>query len=640
MNITDIDDKIIVRGRQTHLLTKYKSENTIITENVYSFAEDLWRKFVESIGIESKGPIESVLAALEKRNSQEIPDENSKWVLHYEIAKKGGESILKSSIGNPSEGLLDGIGDILSKHLDSIHGSAITDAKIFKDMTIYWEKEYFKDMDALGISRPDVLTRVTEYVPEIIQYVQKIIDNGFAYISNGSVYFDRNAFEKAGHVYAQLCPSAAHNTKLVEEGEGSLSSGKSEKKSPFDFALWKASKPGEPFWSSPWSNGRPGWHIECSAMACDVLGQSIDIHSGGIDLAFPHHDNEIAQAEGYYAKDGWVANFLHAGHLHIEGLKMSKSLKNFITIQEALKKYTPRQIRILFLMHTWNATMDYKETSMEGALAVEKTLVNFFANIDALIRQNKDNFGENHSFREDEKALMEYLFNIQNKVHSALLDSFDTPLALQCLLDLINKTNIYISKGSISPYPLTKISAFVTKILTAFGLIQKDSIGFSSAVQTDSKLMPVLEILSEFRDSIRELARAKAPHVEMLKLCDKLRDISLPTHGIVLEDRENLPSLVKLMDEVSLSRSNSLNGKVEKKANSLQEERERLAAEKAEKAKIPPSELFKSDLSYTQFDEFGVPTHDGIGELTKSKRKKLLKEYELHVALFEKYNKK
>lgn len=155
------------------------------------------------------------------------------------------------------------------------------------------------------------------------------------YVAEGSVYFDISGFTTSNekHVYAKLCPWAVGNAKLTDEGEGALGAQLGGKKAACDFALWKNSKPGEPAWDSPWGTGRPGWHIECSAMASDVLGETLDIHSGGIDLAFPHHDNEIAQSEAAFQRHQWVNYFLHSGHLHIEGQKMSKSLKNFITIK-------------------------------------------------------------------------------------------------------------------------------------------------------------------------------------------------------------------------------------------------------------------------------------------------------------------
>ncbi len=184
-------------------------------------------------------------------------------------------------------------------------------------------------------------------------------------------------------------PEAFGDSKALAEGEGELSDEKQEKLNPTDFALWKLSKPGEPAWDSPWGRGRPGWHIECSAMAGAIFGSQIDMHSGGIDLKFPHHDNEIAQSESAFCNDNWVNFFVHSGHLHIQGCKMSKSLKNFITIKEALQKYSSRQIRILFLLHSWKDTLDYSDQAMEGALTFEKACKELFFKVKDFSRNVK-----------------------------------------------------------------------------------------------------------------------------------------------------------------------------------------------------------------------------------------------------------
>jgi cysteinyl-tRNA synthetase len=237
--------------------------------------------------------------------------------------------------------------EILLPYFDSLYKESLdtSDQTIFTSLTLFMEGEFTKDMDALNVLRPDVVTRVTEYVPQIASFVEKVVEKGFAYEAEGSVYFDIAAFEKAGNKYARLRPDSRNDKALQEEGEGSLGKSLDGKRGPGDFALWKKSKPGEPYWPSKWGKGRPGWHMyvfsslvsfslsaltvlqdddfvltlpsECSVMASDVLGSRMDLHSGGIDLAFPHHDNELAQSEAYYCENGhehtWVNYFLHMG---------------------------------------------------------------------------------------------------------------------------------------------------------------------------------------------------------------------------------------------------------------------------------------------------------------------------------------
>lgn len=309
-------------------------------------------------------------------------DKEAKIKMHVRTVLSASDAIIESlKLPSPPGSAEVGVHDILLPYLDSLYGSSIdaSDHSIFTKLTKKFENRFMEDVRSLNCLDPDELTRVTEYGPQIVDFVGKVQDNGFAYTtSDGSIYFDIEAFEAANNSYARLEPWNRHDKGLQADGEGSLTKKTSEKKSDSDFALWKASKPGEPSWPSPWGNGRPGWHIECSAMASDRLGSQMDIHSGGIDLAFPHHDNELAQSEAYWQdKDHhnrqWVNYFLHMGHLSIQGSKMSKSLKNFTTIRDALDRgdWTPRGLRIAFLLGGWKEGIEITEDLVKAGSSWE-----------------------------------------------------------------------------------------------------------------------------------------------------------------------------------------------------------------------------------------------------------------------------
>ena len=295
-------------------------------------------------------------------------DAEAKIKMHLSTLRAAAEALDADANAMSPETFYAKVGDVLLPYLDTTQKLDIQgdNYHIFTKLTRHWERHFKEDIRSLNCLPPTLLTRVTEYIPENVSFIERLVRKGFAYAtSDGSVYFDITAFEKAGNHYARLEPWNRHDTHLQADGEGALTQ-TAEKKSSADFALWKSSKPGEPSWSSPWGQGRPGWHIECSAMCSDVLGSQIDIHSGGIDLAFPHHDNELAQSEAYWVDEGhehqWVNYFLHMGHLSIQGSKMSKSLKNFTTIREALDRgWTARSLRIVFLQGGWNHRIEITE---------------------------------------------------------------------------------------------------------------------------------------------------------------------------------------------------------------------------------------------------------------------------------------
>ncbi|MGH0176987.1 UNVERIFIED_CONTAM: hypothetical protein FKN15_074022 [Acipenser sinensis] len=382
-----------------------------------------------------------------------------------------------SEVAPRAELLLKEAKDLLSDWLDSQLGSQVTENSIFSILPKYWEGEYHQDMEALNVLPPDVLTRVSEYVPEIVAFVKKVVENGYGYVSNGSVYFDTAQFgcsEK--HSYGKLVPEAVGDQKALQEGEGDLSISAdrlSEKRSQNDFALWKASKPGEPSWDSPWGKGRPGWHIECSAMAGSILGESMDIHGGGFDLRFPHHDNELAQSEAYFENDHWVRYFLHTGHLTIAGCKMSKSLKNFITIKDALAKHTARQLRLAFLMHSWKDTLDYSNNTMESAIQYEKFINEFFLNVKDVLRAPTDITGQYEKWDSQEIELNKSFYEKKAAVHRALCDNVDTRTAMEEMRALVSLGNTYIAaRKSNRQTPnrmlLQSVAAYLTEMLRAY----------------------------------------------------------------------------------------------------------------------------------------------------------------------------
>ncbi|KAJ2522442.1 cysteinyl-tRNA synthetase [Coemansia sp. RSA 1939] len=660
INITDIDDKIIVRTRQKHLLQKYQEQQNVLSKQAAEDVESAFFSFVkEKLGALISNVSEWNAFALSTGNGkdQAFTKGDPKLTMYYSAAEAAASAI-ETAHENVAAGktgkeelaaLLSASEDVVALWLDKKLGSTVTEHRIFRDLAAYWEKDFFKDMDALNVRRPSVLTRVSEFVPEVVRFIQRIIDNGYAYESKGSVFFDIASFDgKKGHFYAKLEPTAKDNLRRQEDGEGSLSVHSLSKRNQNDFVLWKASKPGEPAWPSPWGSGRPGWHIECSVMASEILGPHVDLHTGGIDLAFPHHDDEMALSEAGLENHQWVNYFLHAGHLHIEGKKMSKSLKNFITIKDALKKNTARQIRILFLLSQWDSSLYYVSGSMDNAIAVERTFSNFFTNASALLREfrlRQEDSDGTRRFQGPELKLMEALNDTKRRVHEALLDSFDTPKAMRVLQEIIARTNIYLQRGraSIDPQIVESVALYVTRIVRVFGLVN-DGVGSSigwglgsvgsdggARVDRESIVLPVANVLSNFRDAVRDIALAGGDKKALLTLCDKVRDQDLPDLGIIIDDHGDGRALVKFADPEEIKHERK-----QRKAKDREERRSQLL-----KAMTPPKDMFRTlemCMLYSAWDENGLPTRDNEGEhLSKRRLKRLAKEQEEQSKLHNEY---
>ncbi|KAI4121888.1 MAG: hypothetical protein LQ347_006711 [Umbilicaria vellea] len=706
MNITDVDDKIIERGRQQHLLADFIAKRTFTDPEVLDTslkalkaytAKNLPHVSPDTIPEEVQSGVASAYATVLQGGSLTggpAGDKEAKIKMHIRTVLAASESI--RSLQNTSisaEDFFTNTQDILLPYLDSLHGSTINanDHTIFTKLTKKFEQRFMDDLRDLNCLDPDQVTRVTEYGQQIVDFVERIEKNGFAYkTSEGSVYFDIGAFEKANNTYARLEPWNRNDTELQADGEGALTRKTSEKRSDADFALWKSSKPGEPSWSSPWGKGRPGWHIECSAMASDKLGSQLDIHSGGIDLAFPHHDNELAQSEAYWLDRGhgnqhqWVNYFMHMGHLSIQGSKMSKSLKNFTTIREALDRgdWTPRSLRIVFLLGGWKEGVEITNDLVKAGNSWEDKMNNFFIKAkDVLGDQPKiDSLSSSHT---DVDATLEAaLKKASCETYDGLCDSFNTPSVMNTISELITAYNI-ADKTQVSPKTTFELARWTTSMVNTFGLNgtagpDDPSISWSgidvpeeakpylyplssmrdqlrqktkstqgitsedirkiaaasapvSNTQPDSSAAPYATALSNFHSSLSSLATSSSSptlKTDILSLCDRLRDTDLWNLGIYLEDRDaDRPALIRPVTKELLALRHEKDDR-DRQKQKARDERDREAALKFDQAQLSHLEMFRTG-EWTAWDADGLPLRDANGaEVPKSRGKKLRKEWE------------
>ncbi len=392
--------------------------------------------------------------------------------------------------------------------------------------------EFNTDMGKLGLEKPSIEPRATEHIPEMIRLISTLIQKGFAYQGGGDVFFSVDKFKDYGKLSKR---------DLEEMQAGARVEIDEKKENPLDFALWKASKPGEPFWESPWGRGRPGWHIECSVMSQKYLGETFDIHGGGRDLIFPHHENEIAQSEAATAKT-FVRYWVHNGFVNINKEKMSKSLGNILTIKEILKEWHPEVLRLFFLSHHYRSPVDYSEDSF---LEAKSGLDRFYATLKSIkdeitriprgvMKSTPQSEGGGVSIVKEARKAIE---SFQTRFEEAMDDDFNTAETLGYFYDLQRGLNslLDISKGN----PTEEIASLLKKGLGyfsnmgwVFGLFRDDPEVYL-AQQRIEGLKKLNLIEEEILRSIEE--RNLARKEKNWKRGDEIRN-DLLSKGIILED--------------------------------------------------------------------------------------------------------
>lgn len=370
-----------------------------------------------------------------------------------------------------------------------------------KEISEKYIMEYFKDAEALNIRKATYHPKVTEHIPEIIDIIKRLESRGLIYMLDGDVYYDTAKFESYGKLGKQNLEDLEAGAR-VELAEG--------KRSVSDFVLWKSQKPGEPAWESPWGMGRPGWHIECSAMSMKYLGETIDIHSGGLDLIFPHHENEIAQSEGATGKE-FARYWLHNGFLNINNQKMSKSLNNFFTVRDIAEHFDLEVLRMFMLSAHYRSPINFSDDLLEQTKNGLERLYNAKNNLIYLMDMT-----EEKEVSQEEQALIDRLGQYKSQFIEAMDDDLNTADALSAIYELVRDTNSNLQAES-SKTAVKASYDMLMELSAVLGLLDKKE------ASIDAEIEALIE------------ERQKARKEKNWALSDKIRD-DLKAQGIVLED--------------------------------------------------------------------------------------------------------
>ncbi|MGI6038137.1 MAG: cysteine--tRNA ligase [Limnochordia bacterium] len=404
---------------------------------------------------------------------------------------------------------------------DKIIARAQREDKSASDIAMYYSEEYLRSMDALGVERADYYPRVSQHIPQIIEMVSTLVEKGYAYEQNGDVYFSVDKFPSYGKLSKQRLDELVEGEKNLEN-----------KRNPLDFALWKGAKPGEPAWDSPWGPGRPGWHIECSAMSLQYLEDGIDFHGGGMDLIFPHHENEIAQSEAYGIQP-FVRYWVHNGLLQVKDEKMSKSLGNFISINDVLREHPKEVVRFFILSTHYRSPVDYSPEKIGEARRGWERLNGIYQRLAKFLAgQGFDGGGnwqeiEVNELSPGERQLREAMEEGQENFIGAMEDDFNTALAMAALFQLGREINSFLTNLQ-PPYG----TATLGLLAGALGIMQElggQILGIFPPVEEGSNeaFNDVLQILLD----VRTEAKKKKDYATADAIRDRLREV-----GIILED--------------------------------------------------------------------------------------------------------
>ncbi len=380
---------------------------------------------------------------------------------------------------------------------DKIINRAAENGESIEAVTSRFIDATHEDERALGILPPDIEPRATQHVPDIIALIETLVAKGYAYVTaSGDVFYSVSKFADYGKLSHQSLSKLRRGARvdILED-----------KQDPLDFALWKSAKPGEPQWDSPWGKGRPGWHIECSAMSAACLGKTIDIHGGGLDLVFPHHQNEVAQSEAAFGCT-FVNAWMHMGYVQVNSEKMSKSLKNFSTIREVLAQYDAETVRYFMLASHYRSPINYSSENLDSA---KSGLARLYTALRGLPQPEE-------GFKADEKFLA--------KFNAAMDDDFNTPLALSVLFDIAREINRLRDEDNI--VAAANLGGLLKQLCGIFGFLQKRPEEFLQSGTADTEVAEIERLIAARDDARQRKAWAEA---------DQVRDQLLKI-GVVLED--------------------------------------------------------------------------------------------------------